>query len=107
MKVICPHCGTEFSTDPETAMGSARLAKGLSMRAAALRIGISMRQLTRIEKGTSHPTLSVARKISQLYGVPADELWPPEADAIDESVEIEEEEEDLGIEFEELDEEDE
>lgn len=82
MNVTCPHCGTEFSTGTKTILGDVREAKGLSLRAVSEKVGVSIRELSRIERGiSSQPRLDVARKIAAVYGSTIDELWPSSPDA--------------------------
>lgn len=51
-----------------------RKQKGLTQKALAESIGLSVMQLRRYEAGTSQPTLDVLRKIAVALGVSADEL---------------------------------
>lgn len=81
MKITCPHCSVEFDystvTGSDTLIGKARAAKGLSLNSATKIIGgVSLRELSRIERGMSHPRLVLARKIASAYGSTVDLLWP-------------------------------
>lgn len=54
---------------------SARLNKGLSLRACADEAGIDMHALWRAEHGKS-PSPSTAKKIADFYGVKVTTIWP-------------------------------
>ena len=53
-----------------------RLELGLSLAKACAKIGISLPFLNQLELGYMYPRLHVARAISDVYGVPIDQLWP-------------------------------
>lgn len=79
LKVHCPVCGADFElSDDEDAspLRLARLAKGLSVAAAAEHVGMSNWALSRLERGAGNPKLSVLKQISAFYGQPIESLFP-------------------------------
>lgn len=93
MKMTCPHCGMDFDTVPSTPLREARLRKDLSLPKASNAIGISIREMTRLERGLGNPRLDVVRKITALYEQTADELFPPAEQSAGDEDEAEVEEE--------------
>lgn len=59
---------------------AARLNKGLSLRAAAIRVGVDMHALWRAERGGS-PSPATAKVIADFYGVQVTDIWPLEEPA--------------------------
>lgn len=57
------------------ALRQARLERGLSMAEMAEMVGCSYSQYAKIEEGYRNPSLSLARKISMVLGVPMEELF--------------------------------
>lgn len=55
---------------------SARLDKGLTLRQAAMRIGLSWKTLQRAEVGLSQPHPGTAKKVADFYGLKVSDLWP-------------------------------
>lgn len=53
---------------------SERKAQGLTLREAAVRIGISYAMLSRIERGVNVPDVMTIRRIAEWTGVDAEEL---------------------------------
>jgi XRE family transcriptional regulator, regulator of sulfur utilization len=54
-----------------------RLGRGLSMREAARRAGVSTRTIFMIEHGESQPYYDTVVKIGKAYGVPVDDPFEP------------------------------
>lgn len=59
---------------------SARLDKGLSIRAAAKKIGVTEDILLRAENGAT-PRPAAAKKIADFYSLTVTEIWPVKAAA--------------------------
>lgn len=79
LKVHCPVCGADFElSDDEDAspLRLARLAKGLSVAAAAEHVGMSNWALSRLERGSGNPKLSVLKQIASFYGQSIETLFP-------------------------------
>lgn len=53
-----------------------RLNRGLTLRQAATRMGISWKTLQRAEAGQSVPFPATALKIAAYYGLRVTDLWP-------------------------------
>ena len=51
-----------------------RRQRGWTQQSLADKIGISVGQVKKYEKGTSAPNLNILRKITEVFGVSADEL---------------------------------
>lgn len=67
--------------DPENSiLKRARLAKSLTIAAASSQVGISVRELSRMERGVGNPRYTTLRRMSALYGMPIEELWPEQDD---------------------------
>lgn len=80
MQVVCPHCGHEFNTSATGPLADARTKAGLTLRDVSLKVGMSVRQVNRMEHGEVQVYIPMARKIAKLYGSTVEELWPePEA----------------------------
>jgi transcriptional regulator with XRE-family HTH domain len=53
---------------------AARVNKGLSVEDAAAKLGVSKYSLSNYEKGRTCPTVATGKKMSELYGIPYDNL---------------------------------
>ena len=53
---------------------AARIANNLKQKEAAKLLGITVDTLGRYERGTTHPDVSVLKKIEKLYGVQYESL---------------------------------
>ena len=59
----------------KTVIRKLRLAKGLSQRALAARVGVTAAYITMLERGTkTNPSLFTLRKLAKALGVPLTEL---------------------------------
>jgi transcriptional regulator with XRE-family HTH domain len=58
---------------------SERLNRGLTLKQAASRMGISWKTLQRAEAGQSVPFPATALKIAELYGLRVTDVWPVQA----------------------------
>jgi transcriptional regulator with XRE-family HTH domain len=55
-----------------------RELKGLSLLDVSERSGVTVAQLSRVERGLSKPRPSTLRKIAQALNVNVEELWTPD-----------------------------
>ncbi|HYV17326.1 MAG TPA: helix-turn-helix transcriptional regulator [Conexibacter sp.] len=55
---------------------SERLNRGLTLKQAAARIGVSWKTLQRTEAGQSVPFPATALKIADFYGLRVTDIWP-------------------------------
>lgn len=89
MIVTCPHCNMEFAltplTTPDSPLGRARAAKGMSIQGVVKAIGggLSVRQLSRLERGLGSPRMDIARRLSSVYGLTLEELFPVAGVSVD------------------------
>ena len=60
---------------------AARLNRGLTLKQAAARMGVSWKTLQRTEAGHSVPFPATALKIADFYGLRVTDLWPVRGDA--------------------------
>lgn len=60
---------------------TARLDRGLTLRAAAQRIGVNWKTLQRAEAGDAVPYPATALRIADFYGLRVTDIWPVEREA--------------------------
>ena len=63
---------------PRISLEAARVNAQLSQKELANILGVSSSTILNWEKGTSEPTLSQLRKLSELSGIPMDFIFVPE-----------------------------
>lgn len=57
----------------------ARLARGIrSQREAARVFGLSPTHWRQLETGIRRPSINVAQRLARTFGIPTDELFPPD-----------------------------
>lgn len=63
--------------DPEASpLRASRAARSMSVKQAADQVGISVRELSRMERGIGNPRYTTLRRLSALYELPIETLWP-------------------------------
>lgn len=62
-------------------LAQARKSLGLTHKEVAQKVGISRCFYTQIEKGTRKPSLAVALKISNVLGIPVNEIFSESGEA--------------------------
>lgn len=58
-----------------TKLKEARTRRGLTLKAVASEVGISLGYLSQLEKGFNDPSLSLAVRIASFYTSPVESLW--------------------------------
>ncbi len=56
-------------------LAAARVNAGLTQEQAAQKMGITKQTVSNWEKGSGEPKISQARQLSNIYGVPLDDIF--------------------------------
>ena len=65
---------TELKISP----AAARVNAGLTQRDVAVKLGVSTNTVINWESGKSLPSVAVARRLAELYGIPLDNIFLPQ-----------------------------
>lgn len=63
----------------QISMAAARVNAKMTQNEAAREMSVSKNTIVNWEKGTTSPTISQARKLAAIYGIPLDYIFLPQA----------------------------